>query len=75
MIKWFKDMRRKQKESDRLLEMHLQEKRTHVKDKRTQLRNHALSLARDYKKQMESIKRDYNITDEEIDAIVGKVTE
>lgn len=71
MFKWFKEMRRKQKESDRLLEEYIQEKRTQVEDRNTQLRNHALSLAVDYRKNLEYIKIDYNLSDEDLDAYVG----
>lgn len=70
MFKWFKEMRRKQKESDRLLEVYVQEKRTQVEDSKTQLRNRALSLAVDYRKHLEDIKIDYNLSDEDLDAYV-----
>lgn len=71
MINWFNNMRRKQKESDKLLA-------SHVIDKKIQLRNSAISLAKDYKNAIESIKIsykdikiEYNITDEEVDAYVS----
>ena len=71
MFKWFKEMRRKQKESDRILEEYIQKKRTKVEDSKTRLRNHALSLAVNYRRNLEGIKIDYNLSDEDLDAYVG----
>lgn len=65
MFNWFKDMRRKQRESDRLLEMEVQ-------DKRLQLKNSAMNLIVSCKNTIKETMSEYKITQEDLDVYVGE---
>ena len=64
MFNWFKDMRRKQRESDRILEMQVQ-------DKKLQLKNSAMSLIVSCRNTIKDTMSKYKITHEDLDDFGG----
>lgn len=72
MFNWLKDMRRKQRESDRLLEVEVRDKRMQLKDKRMQLKSSAMSLIVSCKNTIKDTTSKYKITQEDLDVFVGE---
>lgn len=66
MIKFIKNIGRKQKESNRLLNQFLKSKEQKVKSKKQELREDVILFVKDTIKKIEYYKKEYNLTKEDL---------